>query len=188
MNMNKMALAAMLICGSVSLAHAAPGGEVKFEGSITDTPCSIDPDSEKQTVKLGAVSKPGLVKGINGPERKFSIKLLNCTIETAGTPPVPVNNRVSVTFTGPQGGIPGTALSDDLLGITGTAKGASIKLIDYSNIPVKLGQKSSLQTLSNGNSNQLEFTAYLTPNPGVTEAQIVEGAFTSTANFIMNYE
>ncbi|MFC0228827.1 fimbrial protein [Serratia aquatilis] len=183
MKMNKMALAVMLVCSSISIAKAAPGGEVKFEGSITDTPCSIDPDSEKQTVKLGAVSKPGLVKGINGPERKFSIKLLNCTLDASGVP-----NKVSVTFTGPQGGMPGAGLSDGLLGITGVAKGASIKLIDYSNAVVTLGQKTSLQTLTNGNGNVLEFTAYLTPNPGVTEAQIVEGAFTSTANFIMNYE
>jgi type 1 fimbria pilin len=184
MKLNKMALAAMLACGSISLANAAAGGEVNFTGSITDAPCSIDPGSKKQTVDLGAVSKPGLAANINGPEVKFSIKLLNCVVGTGATAP----NKVSVTFSGPQGGIPGTTLSNDLLGITGAAKGASIKLVDYSNAPITLGQKTSPQALSNGNGNTLEFTAYLVPNPGVTPAQIVEGAFTSTANFIMNYE
>ena len=194
MNMNKMALATMLMCGSISLANAATGGQVNFEGSITDTPCSIHPDSVKQTVKLGAVSKPGLASGINGPEQKVKIQLLNCSFAmSAPVPPSlvgsPVGNNVSVTFTGPQGGYPGTpGVTNTLLGITGSAKGASIQLIDYSSKPVILGQKTTLQELAQSSNTDLEFTAYLKPNPGVAASDIVEGNFTSTVNFIMNYE
>ena len=189
MNMNKMALATMLMCGSISLANAATGGQVNFEGSITDTPCSIHPDSVKQTVKLGAVSKPGLASGISGPEQKFKIQLLNCSFAmSTPAPGSPIGNNVSVTFTGPQGGYPGTGVTNTLLGITGSAKGASIQLIDYSSKLVILGQKTTLQELAQSSNTDLEFTAYLKPNPGVAASDIVEGNFTSTVNFIMNYE
>ncbi|EEQ19619.1 P pilus assembly protein, pilin FimA [Yersinia intermedia ATCC 29909] len=79
-------------------------------------------------------------------------------------------------------------MTNTLLGITGSAKGASIQLIDYSSKPVILGQKTTLQELAQSSNTDLEFTAYLKPNPGVAASDIVEGNFTSTVNFIMNYE
>lgn len=174
-------MAAVLVFGATSVAQAADikdqgHGTVTFTGSIIDAPCSIDPTSIDQTVDLGAVSNVALTEGGRSKPQNFDIKLVNCSVATGKT--------VTTTFNGPEGGIKGS------LGMTGTAKGASIVMTDGNSNVIELGKATTAQALTNGN-NTLLFTAYLQGNPdGATpEAKnvIVPGDFKSVSNFTLAY-
>lgn len=176
MKLNKIMMAAMLTLGVASAAQADQGhGTVTFTGSIIDAPCSIDPDTVDQTVDLGQVSNVALANGGTSAPKNFEIRLENCSVKTAQT--------VTTTFTGMEG-------ANGLLGITGTAKGASIAITDGAGTVVKLNEATKGQAVQNGN-NTLLFSAYLkgdgdsTSTPPVT---IVPGDFKSVANFTLAYQ
>ncbi|CAI1595574.1 fimbrial protein [Serratia quinivorans] len=180
MKLNKIMMAAVLAFGAASVAQAADDhghGTVTFTGSIIDAPCSIDPTSIDQTVDLGAVSNVALTDGGRSKPQNFDIKLVNCSVETGKT--------VTTTFNGPKGGIDGS------LGMTGTAKGASIMMTDGSSNVIELGKATTAQALTNGN-NTLLFSAYLQGNPDggttpETKNVIVPGDFKSVSNFTLAY-
>ena len=184
MKLNKIMLAAMLVCGTIGGVQAAEEGEtsvmaeqghgkIVFTGSIIDAPCSIDPASLDQTVSLGAVSNVSLVNGGNSKPQPFEIHLEKCSWETAKT--------VTTTFDGAAG-------KDGLLGITGDAKGASIAITDGNSNIIELGKATSGQLISAGATEAtLAFTAYLKGDGG-DEKSIVPGQFQSVANFILNYK
>ncbi|MEG5668226.1 fimbrial protein [Enterobacter roggenkampii] len=177
MNMKKIVLAVAMASGmAMGAAHAASPdqghGTVTFTGSIIDAPCSISPDTIDQTVNLGEISSVALKDGGTSQPRPFDIKLEQCDTTTLKT--------VQTTFTGaPSAGNP------DLLGITGTAKGASIAITNGYGQVVTLGSPTPAQTLQDGN-NTLEFSAYLQGDGA--SATIVPGSFQSVADFTLSYQ
>ncbi|MEL5640074.1 fimbrial protein [Serratia ureilytica] len=175
MKLNKIMLAAVMALGVSSLAHAADQGhgKVTFSGSIIDAPCSIAPESEDQTVKLGAVSNVALKDGGKSPSRSFDIQLENCALSTKKT--------VELTFTGTT-----SAVDSKLLGISGTAQGAGIAITDKNGAQIELGKASAPYALLNGN-NTLSFGAYL-QGSAASNAAIVPGEFTSVAEFTLAYQ
>lgn len=120
MKFSKVSLAAamgLMLAAGMANAQDQGHGKVTFTGSIIDAPCSINPDSIDQTVGMGQISNVALkANGNTGTSvpRNFEIKLENCDVSTLKT--------VKTTFTGAEGA------TDGSLGITGTAKGASIIL------------------------------------------------------------
>jgi len=190
MKINKILLAVALSCSVVSMAYALEGeegstppsakiadqghGKITFKGSIIDAPCSIKPGDDpdgNQTVKLGQVSNASLANGGTSNPTPFTISLVNCTIDTAKT--------VSTTFDGAAG-------KTGTLGMTGSAKGASIVITDGSNNIVKLGEPTAGQQLSKGAQEaDLAFSAYL-QGDGI-DTEIVPGSFQSVANFTLSY-
>lgn len=178
MNAKKIAFIAAMVAGALMAnANAATDqghGKVTFTGSIIDAPCSINPDSIDQTVSLGEVSNVALKsKGNTGTSvpRNFEIKLEGCDVTTL--------KSVKTTFTGAEGA------NDGSLGITGTAKGASIILINGDGEQIKLGEPSAARTLQNG-SNTLMFSAYLQGDGA--SATVTPGDFTSVADFTLAYQ
>lgn len=178
MNMKKgIAIVAVMVASALMAnANAASDqghGKVTFTGSIIDAPCSINPDSIDQTVDMGQISNVALnassFAGTSVP-RNFEIKLENCDITTMKT--------VTTTFTGSEGATAGS------LGITGTAKGASLILTNGDGEQIKLGDASAPHTLQNGN-NTLLFSAYL-QGDGVKE--VTPGDFTAVADFTLAYQ
>lgn len=175
MKLNKIVLGVSLALGIASFANAADQGHgtVTFTGSIIDAPCSIDPDTIDQTVNLGQVSNVALEgKGTSAP-KYFEIRLENCSLIKDK------KNTVTATFSGATGGTEG------MLGMTGTAQGASIAMADTSGKLIKLGTPTSAQALQTGN-NTLGFTAYLQGDGA--SAGIVPGDFKSVANFTLAYQ
>jgi type 1 fimbria pilin len=177
MNMKKIVVAVAMASGMVmGAAHAAPldqgHGTVTFTGSIIDSPCSISPDTVDQTVNLGEVSSTALKNGGSSVPVPFQIKLEQCDTTTAKT--------VETTFTGAN-----SAGNPDLLGITGTAQGASIAITNGAGDVVKLGTATPPQTIQDGN-NTLEFSAYLQGDGA--SATIVPGSFQSVADFTLSYQ
>ncbi|MER5117049.1 fimbrial protein [Serratia marcescens] len=179
MKMNKIMLAAVMAFGVSSLAHAADQGhgKVAFSGSIIDSPCSIAPESLDQTVELGAISNVALKNGGKSVARNFQIKLENCELTTAAPNK---NNTVSLTFSGAA-----SAVNANLLGITGSAKGAGIAITDGAGKDIQLGKATDAQTLQNG-SNTLSFAAYL--QGGNASTAVVPGEFQSVADFTLAYQ
>lgn len=180
MKLNKIMLAAVMAFGVSSLAHAADQGhgKVTFSGSIIDAPCSIAPESIDQTVELGAISNVSLKNGGKSTPRNFQIKLENCELITEKDGK---NNTVALTFTGAT-----SAADSNLLGITGTAKGAGVAITDGSGTDIKLGQATKAQTLQNG-ANTLAFAAYLQGDKAST-ATIIPGEFQAVADFTLAYQ
>ncbi|HDC4621272.1 TPA: type 1 fimbrial protein, partial [Enterobacter asburiae] len=134
---------------------------------------SIAPSSVDQTVDLGQISNAALnannKSGTSTPQN-FNIDLEQCDISTMKT--------ATVTFNGTAGGQSGS------LGITGTAKGASIIISESNGTPFALGTPGAAQTLVTGN-NTLTFQAYLKGDGSL--ATITPGDFTGVATFLMNY-
>ncbi|RNW08438.1 type 1 fimbrial protein [Serratia nematodiphila] len=176
MKLNKIMLAAAMVFGVSSLANAADQGhgKVTFSGSIIDAPCSIAPDSLDQTVELGAISNVALKKGGKSTPRSFNIALENCELGES-------TNSVKLTFSGAK-----SAVDDNLLGITGTAKGAGIAITDGAGKDITLGTATAPQKLQDG-SNTLTFAAYLQGDKASTTV-IVPGEFQSVADFTLAYQ
>jgi type 1 fimbria pilin len=148
-------------------------GKITFTGSIIDAPCSIAPESSDQTVNLGQISNVALKNGGKSVPRDFSIKLEQCDIATLKT--------VTTTFSGSA-----SKSNPDLLGIVGTASGASIAITDMGSNPIKLGEATTSKTLSNGN-NTLHYSAYLQGDSG-DSAKITPGEFSGIADFTLAYQ
>jgi len=171
MKLNKFMVAASMVIGITSFAHAADqgSGTVTFHGSIIDAPCSIDPGSVAQKIELGEISNVALDGGGSSTPVAFQILLKNCSIATAST--------VTATFTGAEG-------KNGKLGITGDASGAGIVLTNGDGSKVELGKPSNAQTIQDGD-NTLSFAAYV---QGDGESAVVPGEFTGIADFTLAYQ
>ncbi|CAI1542634.1 TPA: fimbrial protein [Serratia fonticola] len=175
MKLNKIVLAVSLAFGVTAFAQADDGhGSVTFTGSIIDAPCTIDPDTIDQTVEMGQVSNVALAANKNtgaSAPKNFEIRLEQCDIST--------KKSVTATFTGIKGGTTG------LLGLTGTARGASLAMADSGGRLIELGKATVVQELLTSN-NTLEFSAYL-QGDGASTA-IVPGSFKGVTNFTLAYQ
>lgn len=171
MKLNKTVLAIVVALGMSSVAHAANQGQGKviFNGAIVDSPCSIHPESEQQTVELGQISNAALKDGGKSTPRNFSIALENCALDA--------KNKVSLTFTGME-----SKAGNGLLGITGTAEGASVVITSGDGAQIALGEATKEQQLQDGN-NTLNFSAYVQGDG----ADVTEGEFQSVADFTLAY-
>lgn len=174
MKLNKFMMSIIISFGVYSQANAADG-TVTFTGSITATPCSINPDSVDQTVPLGTIAKHVLDSGGTSVPRQFDIKLEQCDITMLTGP------TVTTTFNG----VAGPTSPTGLLGIYGTARGASVAITDIASNPIPLGTASLAQTLVDG-SNTLRFTAYLQGDNSATNP-VTPGDFTAVTDFVLNY-
>ncbi|MGG4661827.1 fimbrial protein [Providencia vermicola] len=177
MKLNTIAVATVVSLGLISTAMAADEGhgKITFYGSIIDAPCSIKAGDEEQLINLGQISNVALQEEGKSTPVNFDINLENCQF---GTPAA--KNKVTVTFTGAASDV-----NADLLGITGTAKGAGVAMTTQGGSElIKLGTPTAAQTLSDGN-NTLSFSAYM---QGEAKGNtIVEGAFQAVTDFKLSY-
>lgn len=173
---SKAVLTIAVVFNMFSLVHAADqgGGKVTFTGSIIDSPCSIAPEASDQTVSLGQISNALLSGGGKSVPENFSIQLEGCSFGSSAT-----KNKVSVTFTGME-----STANNGLLGITGTAKGASVAITSADGEVIKLGKPTKEQTLQDG-QNTLNFAAYVQGDGA--SASIVEGEFQAVSDFTLAY-
>ncbi|WP_237385361.1 fimbrial protein [Xenorhabdus sp. Sc-CR9] len=183
MKLNKLAIVlgfgVALTAGAANAVNQG-SGTVKFTGSIIDAPCSIKNNNVE--VNLGQISSHILKDGGRSESHFFKIELENCTDQT--------KNGLQTTFTGRNNGVS----PQDLLGIEGTAKGAAIAITNAAGKLIRLGTKSDVMSLSEGN-NDLHFAAYLqginAPDSADKDSEgknlVVPGNFTAIANFSLNY-
>lgn len=176
MKLNKfmvaMGFGLVMATGAANAAVTDQGhGTVTIKGSIIDAPCSITPETIDQTVELGQVSNKQLSDSGKSSPRTFSIKLENCDLEAG-------KNTAQITFTGMA-----SAGNPALIGMTGSAEGASIGLTNGAGELIELGEPTDVD-LTNGN-NSLSFSAYLQGDGA--SATIVPGSFQSVVDFNLVY-
>lgn len=176
MNVSKIAIAlgltSILTTGSVFADQGS--GQITFSGTIIDAACSIASDSENQEIDLGQVSIADLTDADKESKpTPFDITLENCVIDDTTA------KSVSLTFTGP-----GASFNPDILGVTGTASGVGVAIVEQnsSGAYLPLGTPSSQQNLAAG-SNQLHFAAVVKGDAAPTE-----GDFSAVTNFTMAYQ
>ncbi|UVC29321.1 fimbrial protein [Pantoea sp. SOD02] len=176
MKLNKLAMALgfglVMAAGAASAAVSDQGhGSVTIKGSIIDAPCSITPETIDQTVDLGQISNKQLQDSGKSSPKSFAIKLENCDL-AAG------DNTAQITFTGMA-----SKGNPALIGMTGSAEGASIGLTNGAGELITMGQPTDID-LANGN-NTLSFSAYLQGDGA--SATIVPGSFQSVVDFNLVY-
>ena len=151
------------------------GGQVIFNGSITDSSCNIDSASTSQTVDLGKWASTYFTStGFETTKTPFHIKVKDC--------PASVTN-VAVLFDGAR-----DQSDNTLLATTGGAAGVAIKLYeDDKSTAVSLGSVSKAKNVVAGatagtGTADLEFFANY-----ISTGAVTAGDANGTANFNMIY-
>lgn len=153
------------------------GGQVIFNGSITDSSCNVDSSSTGQTVDLGKwASNYFTGTGSETTKTPFHITVKDCPASVT---------TVAVLFDGAR-----EQSDNTLLAINGGgASGVAIKLYEHDQATtVSLGKTTAKQTITPGTSGgtgsaDLEFFAdYIS-----TAATVTAGKADGTANFNMIY-
>lgn len=110
-------------CYSATLLTDAEGqgrGIVRMHGSILETPCAIDMTDKSQGIELAIETTSELEHDGYGPNRPFSIHLINCNLATGHTDH-PGASWFQITFDGDH--------DDALYGLYG-ASGIGIQIAD----------------------------------------------------------
>lgn len=177
MKFNKVVMAlglgAVMMAGASSAMAktATDSTHVYFDGSITNAPCSLSPDSQDQHVKMGSIAAHLLKDGGTSDARPFHFDLTNCDTSTLKT--------VAVTFGGTA-----DAADNSLLALgSGEAAGAGIAILAEGK-PVTLGKANAAQTLTDG-SNTLTFAAQL---KGDGASDVIPGAFSAVSDVTFTYQ
>ncbi|EPF17720.1 Fimbria A protein precursor [Cedecea davisae] len=176
MNMKKIVLAMAMSSAMIAGANAADQGhgKITFEGTVIEAACSINPDSLDQTVSLGSIARHQLLSGGKSTPRDFSIKLEDCDAK--------IGSNAEVTFNGPAGD-QGEGL-DKTFATTGVAAGTVGVVITQAGGVIVEPNKPATAIALNDGENELAFQAYA--QGGTTT--VATGAFSATANFVMNYK
>ena len=166
----------MTVNPGASAGTQGTGGQVIFNGSITDSSCNVDSGSTGQTVDLGKwASNYFTSTGSETTKTSFHIKVKDCPASVT---------TVAVLFDGAR-----DQSDNSLLAINGGASGVAIKLYEHDQTTaVSLGKTTAKQAVTPGSSGStgsadLEFYAdYVS-----TGATVTAGDANGTANFNMIY-
>ncbi|HGB4871494.1 TPA: fimbrial protein [Salmonella enterica subsp. enterica serovar Muenchen] len=134
-----MSAASAFAAGSVIENKDFGGGIINFTGSVTNAPCSIDPNDENLTVKLGQVSMKQLSADGQGSDPvDIKIHLNSCQFDAhASNPPTPDYgefSKVAVAFDG----YTSPEKTKGLLQNDGNAAHVDVQLLDALAAPVDL--------------------------------------------------
>ncbi len=162
----------LLSLPTVGWASQQGRGQVDFNGEIVEVPCNIDTSSRDQTIDYGVVS----ARETQNLRKSFDIKLVDCQLASQVKPGY-IYRKANITFYG-------QADVDDstLLGVTGSAEGVAIKLIDQSQRHIILGEDHYDYELVNGD-NRIRFFTELKINNQHSKA----GEFQALLQFIVSY-
>lgn len=152
--MNKVLGSALMAAGlvmSAGSASAADSGTITFQGSITESACSISGANTSMTVPMGSITKNefSAVGDRNSVGSDFSISLLECDISVA--------SKANIAFKAGAG----TVVSSRMLSLENLAgaSGVAIALVDSANNNIAVGGTGVTYNLQPG-TNQFNFKAY----------------------------
>lgn len=182
---------ATLVFGAMSssvFAADAGTGQVKFNGSIVTSPCSIAPGDQNQEVALGQISNVTLENGGMSSAQPFQIKLEGCALnakymgkDTEGKDVEKTySNTVSVRFNGTEW--VNAQTNTGLLQVTGEGQGAGVKLMTPAGTQVNINNVTTQSFVSGDNT--LRFQAAL---QGIKGTSVTPGKFDAVTNFVLSY-
>lgn len=164
-----------------SFAHAddstVSSGTVDFEGTVVNTPCTLNGDNTAQTVQLGEVTQSQMQDtGSKSASTPFSIQLEQCDSTVAQT--------ASFAFTGQADANDATSLSNEDSG-NDAATNVAVQVTDASNTVIPIDgtdDTGAALTLKDG-TNIANFNAYMISAAGSATA----GKVHSTMTFVVTY-
>lgn len=151
-------------------------GRVNMQGSIIDTACAIDVNSRDQTINMASLPVGQIIRDGFGPEKPFSIHLINCTLKPSH--PVPGLHEWSkfqVTFDG-------MTTRDSLFGVSGEAKGVGLQITGSQGEIAIPGEPMSFSALTDGDMH-LDYTLRLMANHETVQA----GNYKTAIRFKLDY-
>lgn len=165
-----LGLTSLFIASSAIAAGSTGQGVVNFKGTIVQAACGIAPEFADQTIDFGQLSSIHLNGGGVSQSKDVVIKVVNCTLNDAGS----TNNTIQVAFSGVTT-VPGE------LSTTGTT-GAVILMNSATGNVLFDGSNGPIQKFNAGN-NTLRYSAVV--KKGVNT--ITEGQFSAVTNFTLSY-
>ncbi|MEM6160431.1 fimbrial protein [Erwinia sp. P6884] len=171
-----VSLIPLAVLSQVASASAAGQGHanVRVQGSIIDTPCAIAAENRDQSIDLSTLPLSTIVNEGVGPEKPFTIKLLNCSPETFAKGHKDWS-KFSITFDG-------KSTTENLFSVSGEASGVGILLTDSSgNVAVPGKAMPQYAIMPDGMS--LNYTLRLMAN----QQRMRAGDYQSTIRFKMDY-
>lgn len=127
LSFRRMNVYGLLVCTGLLLFHRQVSANttdhtrVFLDGNILDTPCSIDPGSRDQTIRMGATPVSVIARAGAGHMVPFTIQLRDCDLARVKRQ-LPDWQGVRVIFDGITDG-------QDFL-VHGTAKGVALRIFD----------------------------------------------------------
>jgi len=154
-----------------SEAHDQGHGIVNVSGEIVEAPCSVDVVSRAQTIEMPSQSVISVIKN-NSLEREFSIRLVNCTLNS--TKQNDEWSSFQVTFDGDR--------DNNDFGVGGKAHGVALQIRDEEGNVAIPGQPLPKVTMEPGEM-QLKYKLRLVGNGGTPSA----GLYNSTIRYKLDY-
>lgn len=179
-NVKKLLIVAVATGGAFAAGTAAAAdGNIRFQGLVNTSPCSISPASQNMTVNMGSWNTTSFTgRGSKTASARFVIDLLRCSAD----------KTANVRFDG-------ISDTDGNLRIgagevsSSVARGIAIQLQDSSGAAIQVGANSGDYTVLEGD-NSLQFqaayiqTADAPPGGG---AAVTAGTANATAQFTVAY-
>ncbi|EMK1730668.1 type 1 fimbrial protein [Salmonella enterica] len=169
---SKIAVATVMALGLMSMNTMAAGvnsGQVRFSGTVVDTPCNLAPgaDGEDVPVEFGQLSLSQLNAGQQSAQN-FVINLTGCDL---GATPKTTSIKFDATDTN---------AGNTLIMPGGRATGLGIGIQG-----ITLGTEKVLAGVHDGN-NALSFTAFA--KKAVDGTDVTAGDFFATSSFVISYK
>lgn len=150
---------------------------VLFKGALVNAPCTLRPGDEAIELNFGTLVNKFLYTNTRTPSQTFSLHLDDC--DTA------VATGVKLTFMGTEStALPGLLALD----AASVARGVAVGMETGAGQALPLNVQGSTTPLTQGNMT-IALQAYVQAEPAAKANQgIVEGAFTATATFALEYQ
>lgn len=161
-----------LFCKSVQAVE-----NLEFKGALVNAPCSLRPGDEAMELNFGPLINKYLYSNTRTPGQLFSLHLDDC--DTA------VATGVKLTFMGTESmQLPGLLALD----ASSVARGVAVGMETLGGQALPLNIQGSTTSLTQGNM-VIALQAYVQAEPDARASQgIVEGGFTATATFALEYQ
>lgn len=165
----------MLVCliGSAQCAELGRG-RINMKGSIIDTACAIDLDSQYQDIGMPTLPLGSIVRDQQGPDVPFTIRLVNCTLKR-WKPDRPDWVSLQVTFDG-------AAEGDNLFRLEGDASGIGLQIADTYGVTAQPGVAMPARPLQE-DSMRLDYVLRLM----ATQDAPIIGYYHTTLRFKVDY-
>ncbi|XTZ40645.1 fimbrial protein [Salmonella enterica] len=160
---------------SATAAAKAVANNLKFDGTLVDDPCQLDPNTTDITLDFGTVIDKYLYLNTRTHSQPFTLRLQGCDTT--------LGNQVEITFKGTE--------SNELPGLLtlsqSSASGIAIgmEMADGTSIP--FNKTLPAFALTNGVST-ITLQSYVQGEPSaITNHNIGRGTFKAVATFELNY-
>lgn len=175
--LSRIGLAPLLACLFLFCAPAQAVENMAFRGALVNAPCTLRPGDEAIELKFGTLVNKFFYTNMRTPSQPFSLHLDDC--DTA------VSTGVKLTLMGTESTpLPGLLALD----ASSVARGVAVGMETGTGQALPLNIQGSIMPLTPGNMT-IALQAYVQAEPAARVNQgIVEGPFTATATFALEYQ